>query len=221
VTPPVPFPAVAEDPVVERIDLGGGSWVDVVRGLVAGADQVYRTLTGGVAWQQSRLFRYERWVEDNRLGAMVRLDQPAPHPVLLDAHRWLTHRYGVRFDGYGLAWYRDGGDAQAFHRDRDMRFLEDTVIGVLTLGATRPWLLRPRAHRNRHDLPAKGATHDLAPAAGDLLVMGGRCQSEFEHSVPPVRAPVAGRISVQWRWTSRRGRPVVGASYRAPRHFSR
>jgi hypothetical protein len=26
---------------------------------------------------------------------------------------------------------------------------------------------------------------------------------------------------VQWRWTSRRGRSVVGASYRAPRTFSR
>jgi alkylated DNA repair dioxygenase AlkB len=215
--------AVVEEPVIERVDLGQGAWVDVVRGFVTGADQVYGALTGegAVAWQQSRLFRYERWVEENRLGAMVRLDGPQPHPVLLDAHRWLTHHYRVRFDGYTLAWYRDGGDGQAFHRDRDMRYLDETVIGILTLGATRPWLVRPRSHRNRHDLPLKGATHDLAPASGDLLVMGGRCQAEFEHSVPPVRAAVAGRVSVQWRWTSRRGQPVVGASYRAPRRYSR
>ena len=100
--------------------------------------------------------------------------------------RWLTHRYRVRFDGYALAWYRDGRDSQAFHRDRELRYLDDTVIAVLSLGARRPWLLRPRAHRDRHDLERHGATHDLAPGPGDLLVMGGRCQADFEHSVPKV-----------------------------------
>jgi hypothetical protein len=142
------------------------------------------------------------------------------HPVLIEAHRWLQHRYGVRFDGFTLVRYRDGGDGQGFHRDRDMRFLDHTVVAVLTLGATRPWLLRPKGHRHAHGLPARGATHDLAPASGDLLVMGGRCQADWEHSVAPVpRRPVGERISIQWRWTSRQGRPEVGGSYGAPRRY--
>ena len=143
-----------------------------------------------------------------------------PHPSLLDAQGSLQSTYGVRFGAMAFAWYRDGRDSVAFHRDRELRWLDDTVIAVLTLGARRPWLVRPRTNRFAHELPNRGATHDLASGPGHLLVMGGRCQADWEHSVPKVDRPVAGRVSVQWRWTSRTGRPERGATYRAPRHFS-
>ena len=39
--------------------------------------------------------------------------------------------------------YRDEHDGVGFHRDRELRWLEDTVIGVLSMGAQRPWLMRP------------------------------------------------------------------------------
>ena len=45
------------------------------------------------------------------------------------------------------------------------------------------------------------------PASGDLIVMGGRCQADWLHAVPKVAGSCGSRISVQWRWTSRRGRP--------------
>jgi alkylated DNA repair dioxygenase AlkB len=103
-----------------------------------------------------------------------------------------------------------------------MRYLEDTVIAVLSLGATRPWQLRPRSARHDHE-PGRGATHDLQPASGDLLVMGGRCQADWEHSVPYLgpQSTVGPRISIQWRFARRTGRPFQGASYRAPLHYGR
>ena len=64
--------------------------------------------------------------------------------MLVDAHRTIQHRYDVRFDGAALALYRDGRDMVAFHRDRDMRWLDDTVIALLVLGDRRPFLIRPR-----------------------------------------------------------------------------
>jgi alkylated DNA repair dioxygenase AlkB len=92
---------------------------------------------------------------------------------------------------------------------------------VLSLGAQRPWLLRPRTSKHDHT-ESKGATHDLSPGPGDLLVMGGRCQADWEHSVPyRLGQVVPTRISIQWRYTSRRGRPFVGGSYRAPLTYSR
>jgi alkylated DNA repair dioxygenase AlkB len=214
-------PAFCADPVVDRVELSAGAWVDVVRGLIEEPEPLYRIMVDEVGWSQGRIFRYERWQEEPRMGAWFGIDRPGPAPLLVDVTRWLTHRYGHRFDGFALAYYRNGRDGQAFHRDRDLRYLDDTLIAVLSLGVRRPWLLRPRANRHRHDLDHGGATHDLAPGPGDLLVMGGRCQADWEHSVPKVHAPIGGRVSVQWRWTSRRGRPVVGASYGAPRHFSR
>jgi len=207
-----------------RLQLDATSWVDVRRGWLDAetAAELFDDVLAGLRWSQARLFRYDRYVDEPRLGAMWRVGDPAPHPALPEAHRRVRLECGAPFEAPAFAWYRDGHDGQAFHRDRDMRWCEDTLIAILTLGATRPWLLRPRTSRYDHDETRfKGATHDLAPAAGDLLVMGGRCQVDWEHSVPQVRHPVDGRVSLQWRWTSKRGRPEVGASYRAPRHYSR
>lgn len=61
---------------------------------------------------------------------------------------------------------------------------------------------------------------DLAPGAGDLLVMGGACQARWEHAVPKTNHRVGPRFSVQWRWTSRQGRQEQGGSYGDPLHFS-
>jgi alkylated DNA repair dioxygenase AlkB len=117
--------------------------------------------------------------------------------------------------------YRNGRDGQAFHRDTDMKWLEDTVIAIVSLGAPRPWLLRPRTAKFT-DAPGRGAVHDLAPGPGDLIVMGGRCQSDWEHSVPyQLRSQVGIRISIQWRFANRTGRPFVGGSWGAPQTYSR
>ena len=212
----------AIDPVakVERIALDEGSWVDVARGWMAGADELYESLHEGVAWQSSRLFRYDHWVEERRLGAMWQVGRPLPHPALGEALRTLRRSYKADFTSFGLILYRDGHDGQAFHRDTDMRWLDDTVVAILTLGAQRPWLLRPRGSRD--ESPAKGATHNLEPASGDLIVMGGRCQADWEHSVPyRPRDALAPRISIQWRHARRTGRPFMGASYRAPLTYGR
>jgi alkylated DNA repair dioxygenase AlkB len=136
--------------------------------------------------------------------------------VLVDAHRRLQHRYQATFDGFALSWYRDGNDSVALHRDDDLRWCENTVIPILTLGQRRPFLVRPRATKWETD-----GTIDLAPGSGDLLVMGGRCQMDWVHGVPKVDHPIGGRVSVQWRWTARTGRPEQGPGYGAPRYFSR
>lgn len=212
---------VDRDAEVERLALDSEAWVDITRGWITGADELFQHLLDGVAWETSRLFRYDHFVEERRLGASWRPGTPLPHPALAEATRTLQHRYGVRFDGFGMMQYRDGRDGQAFHRDTDMHWLDDTIIAILSLGARRPWLLRPRSAR--HDLdPGKGATHDLAPGSGDLIVMGGSSQAGWEHSVPYLGAtPVDPRVSIQWRFAHQRGRPFQGASYRAPVTYGR
>ena len=203
----------------ERLWLDETAWVDVARGWLPEADAVFDEVQARSQWQQSRLWRYEKWIDEPRLGAFGRTAYA--HPALVETQRAVERHYKVRFDGMALAYYRDGRDGQAFHRDRDMKWCENTLIAILTLGGTRPWLLRPRANRYAHELPLKGATHDLAPSSGDLLVMGGSCQLGWEHSVAQTRSPVAPRISAQWRWTSRTGRQEMTAGYRAPLRFSR
>ena len=43
-------PHVTRDAAVERLDLGDGAWVDVVRGWMAGADSLYDHLLTAVPW---------------------------------------------------------------------------------------------------------------------------------------------------------------------------
>jgi hypothetical protein len=211
---------LAPDVEPERTWLDERSWIDFWPGWMAGADALFDLLAATVAFRQGRVFRYDHWIDEPRLGSWF-TPAAAPHPALVEAHRAIQHRYGVRFDGAALALYRDGRDGVAFHRDRDMRWLDDTVIALLVLGERRPFTLRPRANRYAHEAPAKGATHRLMPGHGDLLVMGGAAQAGWEHSVPQVPGALAGRMSVQWRWTSRLGRQERGGSHRDPRHYGR
>jgi hypothetical protein len=196
---------------LERQHLDASSWVDVARGWLRDPDDVYAALAAGVGWRQAALWRYDHPRLENRLSASCRPTLHGPHPAVLETHKALRRHYGVELSGVGLSFYRDGRDALGAHRDSDLRWCDDTLIAVLTLGAARPWLLRPA----RGDAPAL----DVAPRSGDLLVMGGRAQADWLHGVPPVPGLREGRISVQWRWTSSSGRPERGGGSRAPRRY--
>lgn len=205
---------------MERVQLDARSWVDVIRDFMPDAESVYADLLANVAWRQSRVYRYERYVDEPRMGGWVPRERP--NVALTRAREWLVERYGVPFDAGALALYRNEHDSVGFHRDRELKWLDDTVIAVLTLGATRPWLMKPMgsgpARRDNSDL---AGSIDLMPASGDLIVMGGRAQADWLHAVPKVAGAVEPRISVQWRWTSKRGRPDPNPGYYEARRFSR
>jgi alkylated DNA repair dioxygenase AlkB len=191
----------AGDPIVdpsvpfERLWLDDVSWVDVARGWLHGADTLLDALIGKVDWEQHRRWMYERMVDDPRLSRWLQADEPVPHPALPDVRAALEAKYDVPLGGIGLNYYRDGRDSVAPHRDRELRHLDDTLIAIVTLGAQRPFLLRPRGG---------GKSRDISPASGDLLVMGGRTQVNWEHGVPKVKR-AGPRISATWRWSSEKG----------------
>jgi alkylated DNA repair dioxygenase AlkB len=206
-------------PVVERIELDATSWVDVVRGLIVDADAVHDELLATATWEQGRVFRYERYVAEPRMMGVF--PEGVRHPAIVAAGTWLTRRYRIRFPGAALVQYRDERDSVGFHRDRELRWLDDTLISVATFGARRPWLMRPiGANRYAIDDDLSDAI-DLSPSSGDLLVMGGRSQADWLHAVPKVQGRVRSRISAQWRWTSKHGHRDTNANFSAPRHFSR
>lgn len=204
---------------MERLWLDESSWVDVGRGWLREPDVVFDALTRSLAWEQRVVWRYDHAHADRRLSATFRPTVAGPHPAVLEAHKALRARYGVELGGVSASWYRDGRDGLGAHRDRDLRWCEQTLVAVLSLGAARPWLLRPAVRGVGTGGAGADAVVDVAPAGGDLLVMGGRVQADWLHEVPSVPGLSQGRMSLQWRWSSRQGRPETGGGSRAPRRF--
>jgi alkylated DNA repair dioxygenase AlkB len=200
-------PAIDHGARFERVRLDDESWVDVAREWLHGADVLLDVLIERVDWRQGRRWMYERMVDDQRLSRWFAAGEQLPHPVLDGVRHALGERYGVRFGSVGLNYYRDGDDSVAWHADKELRELEDTRIAILTLGARRPFLVRPKG---------RGRSLDLAPGSGDLLVMGGRAQMDWEHAVPKVRH-AGPRISCSWRWMRRRAKADAdGSAHGAP-----
>ncbi len=178
-----------------RSQLGRGAWIDLRPGWIAGADVLFDRLVQAVPWHAERRQMYERMVDVPRLLCFYDEGAALPDPVLDQAKQALDAQYGAElgepFRTGGLCLYRDGRDSVAWHGDRIGRgSREDTMVAIISIGAPRALLLRPRGGgtTRRHDL-----------GHGDLLVMGGSCQRTWEHAVPKTARPTGPRISIQFR----------------------
>jgi alkylated DNA repair dioxygenase AlkB len=180
----------------ERRALGRGAWLDIRSDWVDDADSLFEQLLTGVAWRAERRQMYDRVLDVPRLVSFYDLAvQPAPHRQIGRLRRRLNDIYarelGEPFTTAGLCLYRDGSDSVAWHGDTIGRSsTEDTMVAIVSLGATRMFAMRPRGGGNSLRLPQ---------GHGDLLVMGGSCQRTWEHAVPKTSAPTGPRISVQFR----------------------
>jgi alkylated DNA repair dioxygenase AlkB len=205
---------------VTRTSLAPTSWVELVPGFVRDASGVRDELHGTLPWTQTEVLRYDRYVPEKRLGVGVAADR---HRMLRQAEMHLEARFRVRFAGVAALLYRDGDDFQGMHSDREMRWLDDTLIAIVVLGARRPFVLRPRDPSGVPVERVAGGRHPgdivLMPGEGDLLVMGGACQREWLHGVPAAPGVDEPRISLTWRWTSRRGRPDTNPTFYDGRQY--
>jgi alkylated DNA repair dioxygenase AlkB len=212
--------AIVRDADRRRIELDDRSWVDLVEGFVAAPGEALADLLGGVGWQQHEVLRYERYVPEQRLGTWLTADS---RPLLRQADLHLGSVYRVPLRGVAAMLYRDGRDFQGLHSDRELRWLDNTAIAIVVLGARRPFAIRRRRPLGTmiEKIPAGQAEGDLVltPGHGDLLVMGGACQRDWLHGVPAAAAD-GPRISLTWRWTSRTGPPDTNPGYFDGRQFS-
>jgi alkylated DNA repair dioxygenase AlkB len=182
---------------LRRTMLAAGAWVDVLPGWLTGADTLFQRLADAVPWHAERRQMYDRTVDVPRLLKFYDEGEPLPDPILAAARDALSEHYaaepGGPFRTAGLCYYRDGRDSVAWHGDRNGRGnTEDTMVAIVSVGAARPFLLRPRG----------GGSGDVLRyllGHGDLIVMGGSCQRTWDHAIPKTARAIGPRISVQLR----------------------
>jgi alkylated DNA repair dioxygenase AlkB len=187
-------PPAPEVGSIERTPLSRGAWIDVARGWLPEADDVFATLVHEVPWRAERRQMYDREVDVPRLLHTYGVGDPLPHPALARARGALTAHYrpelGEPFVTAGCCYYRDGRDSVAWHGDTIGRGkAEDTMVAIVSVGDPRRLARRPRGG---------GESISVEMGHGDLVVMGGSCQRTWEHAVPKV-AHAGPRLSVQFR----------------------
>lgn len=131
---------------------------------------------------------------------------PRPIPESLELLRRLTENTtGCKFNFALVNYYASGGDSISYHSD-DERFLgREPAIASFTLGAKRDFLLRHKKTPGAERGESKPLKFELA--SGDMVLMKGRTQSCWEHSIPKRKGGEAdrGRINITFRRAMVRG----------------
>ena len=116
---------------------------------------------------------------------------PRPIPgCLAQLQRYVEHVTGHDFNFCLVNYYADGNDSISYHSD-DEHFLGPLpVIASISLGAARDFAMRRKAD--------KAETWKVTLRGGDMVLMRGKTQSEWEHSIPK-RKSAGARINITFR----------------------
>ncbi|HEX4831643.1 MAG TPA: alpha-ketoglutarate-dependent dioxygenase AlkB [Trebonia sp.] len=172
-----------------RIQLDATSWVDHVQGWLSGDTELMAALMEQASWEQRSRWMYTRMVTEPRLTAEYPVIADAPAPVLRYLAGVLSAHYERPYARLWMNWYRDNADGTGWHADRPQSQLDETAIPVLSLGATRRFLIRAAGG---------GPSTTIVTHGGDLVVMGGRCQRDYQHCVPKQKQAAGARLSLNF-----------------------
>jgi alkylated DNA repair dioxygenase AlkB len=183
---------------LRRLTLDQRSWVDYCPGWLSGSDAVFEQLAATARWQQRTVTMWDKQLPEPRLTAGWSTDARQAPALLTEMCRLLSERYEIGFDSVWVNLYRDGQDSVAWHGDRNRLAMTKPMVATVSLGARRKFQLRRRG--------SSTISHTLMPGVGDLVVMGGECQNDWEHTVPKTARHVGARMSV----TIRHSKPAYG-----------
>lgn len=172
------------------------------------ADAALRTLWRELQWERREITLFGKRVMQPRLvawygdpGSAYRYSGQtmAPlswHPLLQELRRRLEKDLGTTFNSVLANAYRDGRDSMGWHSDNEPELGPEPVIASLSLGAERPFHIRPLQPERRKAVPSLR----LSPGHGSLLLMRGPSQALYQHALPKTRKPVGLRINLTYRY---------------------
>ncbi|KZN46829.1 alpha-ketoglutarate-dependent dioxygenase AlkB family protein [Pseudoalteromonas luteoviolacea] len=163
---------------------------------------LYEHLRTQLPWQQPEIRVYGKMHKIPRLQCFVadqsvnygysgkQLDNCGWLPVLSAIRTRLQRQYGQSFNALLLNWYRNGQDTMGWHSDDEQELGHEPMIVSVSLGASRLFKIRNKVTRE---------TNSILLETGSFLVMSGRSQNDFEHSLPKQAKVSQGRINLTFR----------------------
>lgn len=172
------------------------------------ASRLARGLRAAVEWRQDRMTlfgkshplpRLQAWYGDASLDYTYSGITLAATPWLPDLAMLRSRLQedldtclpGTIFNSVLCNLYRDGRDSNGWHADDEPELGVDPTIASISLGASRRFRMRQRQGG------AAPFALDLPP--GSLLVMAGKTQSAWQHTLAKTARPVGERINLTFR----------------------
>jgi alkylated DNA repair dioxygenase AlkB len=186
--------ATAAQPTILIGDRGDVRYVPAFLGR-ADAGELFTELQRSTTWRaDSRMMYGRRLLVPRETAARGENCAQDWSPALLRVRARIEAYLGEAFDYVFINRYRNGMDSVAWHSDDDAQSDPRRTIASLSLGATRTFELRP--------LRASGLNHKkigVELADGDLVVMRGATQHNYEHRIPKEPRVAAERINLTFR----------------------
>ncbi len=113
-------------------------------------------------------------------------------PILEEVKRRVDEVSNVTFNSLLLNYYRNGKDSIGWHADDERELGEDPVVASISMGAERTFEMK---HKNG----VKKGKFSTQLSHGSLLVMAGKTQTNWLHSVPKTDESVGERINLTFR----------------------
>lgn len=187
-----------------RIALAHGAWLDHDPDWLPEdeADHALAALYDELEWEQRAIVLFGRRVLQPRLiawagelGYRYSGQTLEPRPFTPTA-RWLLDRVcsasAARFNHALVNRYRSGDDSMGLHSDDEPELGPDPLVAIVSLGAPRRLVIRPRRKQDHE-------RHEVAMGHGGLLVMGGTVQRHYVHGIPRQPGLTGERISLTFR----------------------
>ncbi len=138
--------------------------------------------------------RYSAWYGDNDAPYTYSGLALQPNPWnkgLLDIKQRIENVTTTRFNSVLMNWYRDGADYINWHTDAEKELGQNPVIASANFGSTRRFLIRRiDDHKCKIEIPLKHGT---------LLIMKGKLQHYWQHSVPKQKSITQARFNLTFR----------------------
>lgn len=116
---------------------------------------------------------------------------PTPWPQeLLSLRNQLQQQLNVNTNGVLVNRYQNGSDSMGWHSDDEPEIEPNSDIVSISLGASRDFVLRHKATQQKLTLTLH---------SGDLLIMHGDMQQNWQHSVPKRLKVSEPRINLTFR----------------------
>jgi alkylated DNA repair dioxygenase AlkB len=176
--------------------------------LPASNQELLQRLLEDVPWVEQEIFVWGKTHLQPRLVAWYGDDQarytysgielePRPWSPLLAAIKDRVELAATaRFNSVLLNYYRNHRDSMGFHSDDEPELGKQPVIGSVTLGEERSFVMKHK--RDRSLAPVR-----LKLASGSLLVMKGDTQANWRHGINKLQSSCGARVNMTFRYILR------------------